>query len=123
MDTRTKIVEAAVAEKRMGEWLAAGAAVDLVVGTFDPLLAAHAKDLEAAVRPGARVVVMLLNRAQSAMPRKDRLELVAALRIVDLVIGDGVPQPPPQARVLDMRETHEQRAASFVEYVRQRNKA
>ena len=123
MDTRSKVVEAAVAETHMSEWLAAGEAVELVAGVFDPLLAGHVDDLEAAVRPGARVVVTVSNGAAIILPRQDRLELVAALRVIDLVIGEGVPKPPPQARIIDLRQTHEQRAGSFVEYVRQRNKA
>jgi len=87
MDTRSKIVTAEEADERIAVWLAAGDQVDRFTGTFDPLLAPDIERLEQSARPGARLVVYMVDPVRPILSRHDRCQLVAALRRVDLVVG------------------------------------
>ena len=73
MDSRSKIVAAA----------AAPAGCTVVTGYFDPLLAAHARELGGLKRP-LLVAVMPLER--ELLSQRARAELVAGLRVVDYVV-------------------------------------
>lgn len=84
MDTRRKIVRDA------RHWQAPEGAV-LAAGPFDPLLAAHARQLEQ-LKGGAPVlVVYVTDLPDPLMPAQARAELVAALRCVDAVVIGAVP--------------------------------
>jgi bifunctional ADP-heptose synthase (sugar kinase/adenylyltransferase) len=85
LDTRTKIVTAEQLQAQVQAWRAGAVPAAIVTGLFDPLLAAHAELLEGAVAARRRVVVQLEEGLDPVLPLRDRAELVAALRCVDLV--------------------------------------
>lgn len=83
MDTRNKILSFAGAMA-----LPRGRLV-VVTGTFNPLLAEHARVL-AAVRnrtPGHPLLVVVLPATPALLPLRARAELVAAMRMVDYVLA------------------------------------
>ena len=86
MDTRGKIlstesaIEAACGVRQQGRNLT------VVTGYFDVLLAAQAKELEAAGLVGGCLMVVLLPRAQSLLSQRARAEVVAGLSMVDYVV-------------------------------------
>jgi len=88
MDTRGKIlsiesaIEAARGVKQQGRSLT------VVTGYFDVLLAAQAKQLEAARLGGGCLMVVLLPRAQSLLSQRARAEVVAGLSMVDYVVTE-----------------------------------
>lgn len=122
MDTRTKIVPLAEAARRMSAWRAEGMLVELVRGSFDPLLAGHAAQLEQACTPGARVVVFLAGSGDAILPVLARAELVSALRRVDLVVAEAA-DVPPGFRVHDFTARDLTHTADFVDLVHRRNRA
>ena len=86
MDTRTKILtwaEAVVTARRLRQ---EGRAVSLATGWFDPVLAGHARRLEALRERSAAVMVVVLDPPWPILPARARAELVAALRVVDYVV-------------------------------------
>lgn len=89
MDTRTKIIAAEAAQEVARQCRAAGKAVILVTGFFDPLLAAHGRRLEEIARAGAILVVAVQDPARPLLVAQARAELVAGLRVVDYVILGG----------------------------------
>lgn len=97
MDTREKILTGAAAAGRIAQWRASGADVQIAAGWFDPLLAASAEALAAFKRPGARLVVALGEPPEAILGLQARAEMVAALRVVDLVVTDDssgvLPEP------------------------------
>ncbi|HWB86752.1 MAG TPA: hypothetical protein VG675_21585 [Bryobacteraceae bacterium] len=85
MDTRSKILTADAAARLKIE------PPVVVTGYFDPLLAAHARELEEVRRrttPRALLVVVLPS-AGELLSQRARAELVAALRVVDYVVTTG----------------------------------
>lgn len=108
MDTRSKIVSLETARTRLAEWRAAGLPVVVITGLFDPLLAAHAEQLESAAPPGVRVLAQLSEGDDPLLPLADRCELVAALRRVDLVCAGVVESP-----AVDLRPAHEELKRRF----------
>ena len=96
MDTRRKIVRDRV------RWGAPEGAL-AVAGPFDPLLAAHARQLEELKRDGRALVVFVTGPEDPILPLEARAELVAALRCVDAVVADGG-APPEEA--LDLTADH-----------------
>jgi len=81
LDTRSKILTHAGVEQLSGPWT-------LVTGYFDPLRAAHARELQQ-VRDrtsGRRLMVAVLTHAREVLDVGARAELVAALRVVDYVV-------------------------------------
>ncbi|MBI5280582.1 MAG: hypothetical protein HY858_02785 [Candidatus Solibacter usitatus] len=111
MDTRAKIVPAA--EARL--LIPAGAIV--AAGHFDPLLAVHAARLAAARGQAPFLAVVVTDPPRPILPARARAELVAALRVVDLVVLDG-PQAPEPA--LDFRAEDASASAAFIEFVHRR---
>ncbi len=83
MDTRSKILTLAAALE-IGE-----RPITIVIGTFDVLRAAHARELEEARTGAARLLVVVLPRAVELLPQRARAELIAALRVVDYVVPAG----------------------------------
>lgn len=84
MDSRGKIVSGNAVQPRLAAWT--GDDIQVVSGYFDPLLSQHAERLETLKRRGAKLVVVLTDPAEPILPASARAELVAALRMVDLVI-------------------------------------
>jgi glycerol-3-phosphate cytidylyltransferase-like family protein len=79
MDTRTKILSAADACS-----LLSGRPVTLVTGYFDILRASHLRDLN---RIGAQLLLAaVLPNPDAILPLRARVELAAALRMVDYVV-------------------------------------
>lgn len=84
MDTRTKIVDWPAAECTLRE-RAEKNPLKVVVGYFDPLLAAHAARLEEIAGAG-KLIVLVASPARPLLPAKARAELVAALGVVEQVV-------------------------------------
>jgi bifunctional ADP-heptose synthase (sugar kinase/adenylyltransferase) len=89
VDTRKKIIAAEAAPDIALQCRAAGKAVILVTGFFDPLLAAHARRLEEIARAGGALFVAVQDPARPLLSAQARAELVAGLRVVDYVILGG----------------------------------
>jgi hypothetical protein len=116
MDSRQKIVSPPEAMARLALW----GDYTLVSGTFDPLLASHARRLESVRSPGTPLAVIVTEPALPILPGRARAELVAALGAVELVIlpegpPDQLPQPSFRFEDQDARETE-----AFVAHVRER---
>jgi hypothetical protein len=77
VDTRLKIVESVPV-----------ADFDVMEGTFDPLLAAQAREIAERKRRKPLVVV-IRDPEEPLLPARARAELVAALREVDFVVIGG----------------------------------
>lgn len=97
MDTRRKIA-------------LAGATV--VTGHFDPLTAAHTRRLTELKREGVPLVVIVTSPAKPILPAAARAELVAALRVADLVIVAD--------EVIREEQADAVRAGELIELVRSR---
>ncbi len=76
MDTRSKILSLEAAAGLQGP-------LTLASGYFDVLRAEHARELGAAQRP---LLVVVLRHAGELLDASARVELVAALRVVDYVV-------------------------------------
>jgi bifunctional ADP-heptose synthase (sugar kinase/adenylyltransferase) len=108
MDTRRKII------RDSAGWRVPPGAV-CAIGYFDPLLAAHAAQLELLKGGGTALVVCVADPEDPILPREARAELVAALRCVDAVVLDSSPLPPDAA---DLRAQHLAWRAEFLARVR-----
>ncbi|MEJ5367471.1 MAG: hypothetical protein WHT08_04070 [Bryobacteraceae bacterium] len=95
MDTRRKIVS----DPR--GWKPPEGALE-VAGPFDPLLAAHARQLEQLKGSAPALVAYVTDPPDPLLPAQARAELVAALRCVDLVVLGAV---PPEG-ALDLTADH-----------------
>jgi hypothetical protein len=80
VDTREKIVDCSrlAALLGSGEW-------SILAGFFDPMTAAQAKRIEAVRRPGCKLAAIIIENSNSLLPVEARAQLVAALRVVDIV--------------------------------------
>lgn len=67
----------------------AGRRVVWVRGSFDPMLAEHARRVEEMKPEGAVLVALLAGRARPLMPARARAELAASLQAVDYVVVNG----------------------------------
>lgn len=108
MDTRRKIVRDAAG------WHPPAGAV-AVLGHFDPLLAAHAAQLESLKGGAAALIVCVADPQDPILPLEARAELVAALRAVDAVVLDPALLP---AGAVDVRPQHAAWRAAFLARVR-----
>lgn len=97
MDTRTKILDAEAAIAAASAARRAGKTVKLVVGTFDPLVAAHARRLREIAGVGAVLFAAIHEPVTPILPAQARAELVAALGVVDYVVLGDVPLRPDEA--------------------------
>lgn len=114
MDTRTKIVGAAEFARQVELWRAASIPVAIASGSFDPLLAAHAR-LAAEARPAAgRLAVILTQPGDAILEPRARAELAAALGSVDLVTIDAPGLPPAS---IHWDPAHTSAAMEFVAHV------
>jgi hypothetical protein len=112
VDTRTKI------------GATAGSATSVAVsGYFDPLLAAHARQLKE-IASGGRVTVYIADPTAPLLPARARAELVAALAVVERVVlpnVDGSAAIPPGVRCIRLERDHAQRSAAFERHIRERH--
>ena len=119
MNTRTKIV----LQEDLDTFLS-GAPAILVIGTFDPLLAAHAERLTELSRLNSgKVVVAVTDPTNTVLSLAARQEMVAALDIVDFVLrhGRGIESAHAWAAIHDDTALHNQWSDSFKEHVRRRS--
>lgn len=114
MDTRTKIVDAAQFSRQIELWRAASIPVAIASGSFDPLLAAHARLASEARPAGGRLAVILTQPSDPILEPRARAELAAALASVDLVTL-AAPLLPPAT--LDWDALHASTATGFVAHV------
>jgi len=91
-----------------------------VRGTFDPLLAAHAEELQAAVEPDAKLVVIVDEGVDPILPVRARAELVAGVRAVDYVIPLTAAEGFEATGTVDLVPAHNARLAELIEHVRRR---
>jgi len=73
VDTRTKILDPAAAAQKAAEARRAGKTVKLATGTFDPLLAAHARWLREIAGEGAVLFVAVGEPARQRHRRPGRI--------------------------------------------------
>jgi bifunctional ADP-heptose synthase (sugar kinase/adenylyltransferase) len=122
VDTRSKILSPAALAN-------SSTAVSAVAwGYFDPLLAAHARELAALrERSGGPVVAVVLPLENALLPLRARAEMVAALRMIDyVVIADD--EPPESliaclhpAETLRLEEADRRRTCELREHARSRH--
>ena len=116
MNTRNKIVSATDLP---------GTPAILVIGTFDPLLASHSGRLaELAANQEAKLVVAVADALlEPLLERQARLEMVAALRMVDFVLPHelGLETAFPWIAIHDDTALHARWSADFKDHVRWRS--
>jgi len=88
VDTRVKILS----PDSLSRLRAGARRIKLVVGYFDPLLAAHARRLAELRGPDDTLVVVVRELEDALLPLKARAELMAALGVVDWVIPAQDPE-------------------------------
>jgi glycerol-3-phosphate cytidylyltransferase-like family protein len=95
----------------------------VVTGYFDPLLAAHARELAALPRP---LLVAVLPRAGELLSQRARAELVAGLRVVDYVViaentdADALCERLRPAQIVRLEAADARRTRQLMEHVRNR---
>ena len=117
MDTRSKIRSADDAAEVSGT---------VVVGYFDPLLAAHVRRLEEIRRGGAPLTVLIADPADPLLPSRARAELVAAIAGVHCVIEAGADPARVLARlrpsvILDERASDDARTRELAGHISARH--
>ena len=110
LDTRSKILTLSEATGRQ--------VTTLVVGYFDPVVAAHVSRLLALPGP---VTVSLLDPPEEILPARARAELVAALGCVDTVIIGDARSLVSAARTIDFTAADLQTRQELVERIRHRS--
>ena len=109
-DERPRVVSPAACVERVRQWQAAGRVVVFTNGVFDLLHAGHVRYLAAARAEGDHLVVAVNTddtvRAakgpdRPVHPAAERAELVAALKVVDLVTI--FPEPTPEAIIAQVQ--------------------
>ena len=123
MDTRTKIIERAAAERIADD----GARLTVVTGYFDPLTAAHAARLAEIAATAEALLVVVRTPEQPLLPARARAELVAALSAVNhVVVEEGDPAwiaQLPSAQLVREEAADGRRTRELVVRVRQRQAA
>jgi predicted secreted protein len=123
VDTRTKIVDRAGAERSA----AAGQPLTVVTGYFDPLTAAHAERLGALAGAGRPLLVVVRTPEEPLLAARARAELVAALAAVRHVVveeGDCAwVERLPAARLVREEDADLERRRALVARVRRRQAA
>jgi bifunctional ADP-heptose synthase (sugar kinase/adenylyltransferase) len=89
LDTRTKILSPAAALETARRWRDEARTLKVVTGCFDPVLADHARRVEALRDGSAALVAIVVEPPRPILPTRARAELVAALAAVDLVVIPG----------------------------------
>jgi len=121
MNTRTKIIKLEDLEPFLG-----AAPAILVIGTFDPLLAAHSERVARLAKGNsAKVVIAVTDQANTVLSLDARKEMVAALSMVDFVLPHalGLESARPWTAVHDDTALHNIWAADFKEHVRRRSQS
>lgn len=118
MDTRSKILT-------LSEAVDLRPPLSVVLGFFDPLLAAHVRRLKEVRSSEARLMAVILDPPQPLLDTRARAELVAALAIIDFVVsikddaGAFLQRLAPREIVHE--ETHDElRTAHLIEHVQRR---
>jgi hypothetical protein len=94
----------------------------VVTGYFDPLLAAHARELAALPRP---LLVAVMPLAGELLSQRARAELVAGLRVVDYVVvaentnTDALCERLRPARVVRLEAADARRTRQLMQHVRE----
>jgi len=91
-----------------------------VRGTFDPLLAAHAQELQSMAQPDSTLVVIVDEGVDPILPVNARAELVAGVRVVDYVVPLSAGEGFEATGTVDLRPAHNTRLSEFIDHVRQR---
>ena len=112
MDTRSKIITLSEATGRQ--------VPTLVVGYFDPVVAAHVSRLLALESP---VTVSVLDPPEEILPARARAELVAALSCIETVIIGDAREKVSAARTIDFTAADLQTRQELVERIRRRSQA
>ena len=115
MNTRNKIISLADLP---------GSAVILVIGAFDPLLACHSERLaQLAGNQEAKLAIAITDPLEPLLERQARLEMVAALRVVDFVLPHepGLETAFPWIAIHDDTALHARWSADFKDHVRRRS--
>jgi bifunctional ADP-heptose synthase (sugar kinase/adenylyltransferase) len=86
MDTRNKIIPPDRAAALAGELRDRGAALKVVTGYFDVLVADHIRRLREIADGSGAVFALVLDPPQPMLPKGARAELVAALAVIDYVV-------------------------------------
>ena len=86
MDTRNKIIPPDRAALLAGELRDRGAAVRVVTGYFDVLVADHVRRLREIAGESGAVFALVLDPPQPLLSRRARAELVAALSVINYVV-------------------------------------
>jgi bifunctional ADP-heptose synthase (sugar kinase/adenylyltransferase) len=89
LDTRTKILSPAAALETARRWRDEARTLKVVIGCFDPVLADHARRVEALRDGSTALVAIVVEPARPILSTRARAELVAALAAVDLVVIPG----------------------------------
>lgn len=103
-----------------------GKTLRMVVGYFDPLLAAHAQRLADARKDASALVVVVTDPPRPILPARARAELVAALAAVDhVVLPGGEPLDPlfDGAEVLRSEAEDLQITGTLIQHVQERQRA
>lgn len=121
VDTRNKIIEA----DRAAE-LARDPGTTVVIGAFDPLLAAHVRELQRVRNrtAGGPLLIVLAQPVEALLPLRARAEMVAALRMVDFVFpagGDTEAERFLSPQAVDFRPDDRERALHLTEHVQRRH--
>ena len=118
MNTRMKIVDAAAC--------GGNRPITAVTGYFDPLLAWHARELEAIRGRAAALAVIVLPLASELLPQRARGHLVAALRMVDYVLLannedlDSLFAELKPVEIIRLEDDDLRRRGELIEHVRRR---
>ena len=86
MDTRIKIIPPDRAASLAGELRGRGAAVRVVTGYFDVLVAEHIRRLREIADGSGAVFALVLDPPQPLLSSRARAELVAGLGVIDYVV-------------------------------------
>ncbi len=125
MDTRTRILNEAVALETIAAVRAQGERVSAVTGFFDVLLVEHVRALQNFAEGNNKLVAVVLNPPEPLLAQDARAELAAALAAVDYVVAvldDGAEllrkfQPD---RVLRMEADDTHRRQNLIQHVQRR---
>ncbi len=101
-----------------GRWIA-------VVGRFDPLTLAQAERVAKLSEDGRSVLIVVEPGQDCLLPAEARAALVAALRVVQLVVigqADELPADPQMEMITD-EEGERKRSAEFVRFIAERQGA
>jgi bifunctional ADP-heptose synthase (sugar kinase/adenylyltransferase) len=129
MDTRAKILSAESALEAARGIKQEGRKLTVVTGYFDVLLAAQARELEAArldAGSGCLMVVLLPN-AQLLLSQRARAEVVAGLSMIDYVVTagndeiEGFLQHLPADNVISRQIADEEQTRLLMEHVHVRH--